>query len=140
MENIDTLVEESEELKKHIQNVNMVLDADLPESEVLSLHGWYATRKRAREEEYRADLTEKLKRTIKKLLGLSYEELSPFQVLVSGDGTYVTLVWDILTDSEPCEEEKNQLANIAGKKGLTVEESLLVLKYSNKNRFRVRYT
>jgi hypothetical protein len=140
MEDIDTLVKESEELGNYFQSVNMVIDTDLRESEVLSLYGWYATRKRAREEKYRADLSEKLKRTIKKLVGLSYDELVPFQVLVSGDDTYVTLVWDILTNSEPTEEEKNQLMNIAGKKRLTIEESLLILKYSNWNRYHVRCT
>ncbi|MGB9694154.1 MAG: hypothetical protein ACPLYF_04860 [Fervidobacterium sp.] len=140
MENIDTVLNESEELKNHIQNTYIVIDADLPTYEVLPLYNWYTTRKRTREKEYEADLSEKLKRTIKKLVGLAYSELGPFQVSVIGDGTYVTLIWDILIKSELTDEERNQLLNIAAKRYLTVEESLLVLKCTNKNKFHVWQT
>jgi hypothetical protein len=137
MENIDALLNESEEIKNHIQNVYIIIDADLPTCEILPLCNWYTTRKRTREEECKANLSEKLKRTFKKLLGLTYSELVPFQVSVIGDGTYITLVWDILIRSELTDEEKNQLLNIAAKKYLTVEESLLVLNYTNKNKIHV---
>jgi hypothetical protein len=138
MKSVDTLVKESGRVERHLRNVNMVLDIDLNESEVLPLHDWYVTRRKAREEEYKATLTEKLKRAIKRFLGVSYEELAPFQVLVSGDGTHITLVWDILTNSKLTEKEKSQLISIARKRGLTVDESLLVLKHSSKNRFHVQ--
>jgi hypothetical protein len=137
MENIDALLNESEEIKNHIQNVYIIIDADLPTCEILPLCNWYTTRKRTREKECKANLSEKLKRTFKKLLGLTYSELVPFQVSVIGDGTYITLVWDILIRSELTDEEKNQLLNIAAKKYLTVEESLLVLNYTNKNKIHV---
>jgi len=134
MENMDTLLGESKELRNHFENINMVLDADLPESEVLPLLDWYERRKEVRGQRYAASLAGRLRRIVQKLLGLSYEEIAPFQVLVTGEGTFITLVWGILIGSELSQQDKNWLVEIARKRGLTVEESLLFMKYSNKNR------
>jgi hypothetical protein len=134
MENMDVLLGESKELRNLFENINMVLDANLPESEVLSLLGWYERRREVREQRYTASLAGRLRRVVQKLLGLSYEEIAPFQVSVTGEGTFITLVWDILISSELSQQDKNWLVEIAPKRGLTVEESLRFMKYFNKNR------
>ncbi|MGA2767260.1 MAG: hypothetical protein ABSF24_02955 [Candidatus Bathyarchaeia archaeon] len=135
MENVDKLLEKSEGIKNQVDSIDIVLDGEISESEVLSLLDWYEKQKEGRERKYTIHLTGKLRRAIHKLLSMSYEEVAPFRVSIRGEDTFITLVWDILTSSELSQQDRKWLVSIAPKKGLTLEESLRFMKYSDKSKF-----
>ena len=132
MNNTEALVED--DVKMKFKNVNIILEVNLPESEVLSLYAWYEKRRETREQMFKVTLSGKLKRAIQKLLDLPYGELAPFEVSVIGEDTYVTLIWNILGNSELSQQDRNWLAGIAPRKSLSVEESMLLLKYHSRGK------
>lgn len=123
---------ETKIFEKHLKNILVVLDVNMPESELLSFCPWYEIRKERRVEEYKADITKQFKRVFKRMLGLSYEELAPFQVFITAKDTYITLVWQILIHLKVDDRERRKLLEIATKKRLTLDESALILEYLRK--------